>query len=125
MKIRYLLTISILPAILVGCKGPEKVIQTLPPPVVVPLVSTPKRPPKPAVRPPKPRERSIRGAVIVVDAGHGGRDSGAWEKTRSNLPEKTIVLDIAGKVGRMLSDRGANVRYTRTTDVFVSLEDRA
>ncbi|UCD30317.1 MAG: N-acetylmuramoyl-L-alanine amidase [Planctomycetota bacterium] len=117
------LTILMLPAVLVGCNGSKRVITRLPPPAV-PMVSSPKAPVTPA-QPPKVPSRSVSGTVIVVDAGHGGKDPGAGERTKSRLPEKTINLDIARKVGRMLSDRGARVVYTRTSDVFIELADRA
>ncbi|MHC4442808.1 MAG: N-acetylmuramoyl-L-alanine amidase family protein [Planctomycetota bacterium] len=125
MMIRRFLTLSILlPALLAGCRAPSKVLQPLPPPYV-PKVSTSPKPPSTIVRPPRTTGRSIRGVVVVVDPGHGGRDSGAFKRTKSSLPEKTIVLDIANKLGRLLADRGARVSYTRTADVFISLEGRA
>jgi len=122
MMLRFSI-ILILLIMLAGCPPQNRVIGTLPPPVV-PLVNKP-QPSKLTEKPPKVTNRSIRGKVVVMDAGHGGHDDGAWEHTKSKLPEKTIVLDIAQKVGRMLSDRGAKVSYTRTTDRFISLEDRA
>jgi len=83
--------------------------------------------PLPSKPPPRVTGRSLRGATIVVDPGHGGRDPGAWKArgVLSRLPEKTIVLDIAKQLGRLLTERGANVVMTRTTDVDVSLEHRA
>ncbi|MDR1615483.1 MAG: N-acetylmuramoyl-L-alanine amidase [Syntrophomonadaceae bacterium] len=58
--------------------------------------------------------------VIVLDAGHGGGDTGA----RGNfLQEKDVNLDITLRVGKILSGRGAKVEYTRTTDQYVDLND--
>jgi len=61
----------------------------------------------------------------MIDPGHGGRDPGAWKKTRSRLPEKSIVLDIGNNVARILQSRGAQVICTRTKDVLPSLDQRA
>ncbi len=62
---------------------------------------------------------------MVIDAGHGGKDPGAWPRNLSTLPEKTIVLDVSNKLARMLSDRGGRTISTRTTDVFIELGARA
>lgn len=62
--------------------------------------------------------------VIVIDAGHGGKDSGALgEKSK----EKDIALAIALKVGNYIKDNlpDVNVIYTRTTDKFIELHKRS
>ena len=59
---------------------------------------------------------------ICIDAGHGGHDPGA---VAGSVQEKTIALSIARAVGNLLSSAGAEVSYTRKTDVFVSLGERA
>ncbi len=62
--------------------------------------------------------------VVVIDAGHGGRDSGALgRKSR----EKDIVLKIALKTGKYINELldGVKVIYTRTDDEFVELYKRA
>ena len=61
---------------------------------------------------------------VVIDAGHGGKDPGclgAYNK------EKDVVLNIALKTGKLISDNCPNVKviYTRNTDVFVELYRRA
>ena len=113
--------------VLAGCKAPGGVLKTLPPPLVHTPRITPPRPLSPKAKPAAPTGVSLRGATIVIDAGHGGRDPGAWKGKGvvSRLPEKTIVLDIAKKLRRLLTERGANVVMTRTTDVFLELQDRA
>jgi len=58
---------------------------------------------------------------VVLDAGHGGTDYGA---IRNGINEKDINLDVAKRVEAILRHRGVNVYMARTTDVFVSLEDR-
>ena len=61
--------------------------------------------------------------VVVLDAGHGGHDSG----NRGNgYFEKNIALNIALGIGKILQkNQGIKVIYTRKTDVFVKLVDRA
>ncbi|MFH2095807.1 MAG: N-acetylmuramoyl-L-alanine amidase [Bacteroidota bacterium] len=62
--------------------------------------------------------------VVVIDAGHGGKDPGA---VCSSGYEKDLVLDIALKVGRYIEDNipGVKVIYTRSDDTFVELYKRA
>ncbi|MFZ0663434.1 MAG: N-acetylmuramoyl-L-alanine amidase [Acidobacteriaceae bacterium] len=60
---------------------------------------------------------------IVVDAGHGGHDSGTLGP--GGIEEKNVVLDVALRLGALLKQRlGADVIYTRDTDTFVPLETR-
>jgi N-acetylmuramoyl-L-alanine amidase len=60
---------------------------------------------------------------IVVDAGHGGYDTGTIGP--NGLQEKDLVLDVSLRLGRLLKSRlGAEVVYTRTDDSFVPLETR-
>jgi N-acetylmuramoyl-L-alanine amidase len=62
--------------------------------------------------------------TIVLDPGHGGKDSGALG--RSGLMEKDVVLDVALRLGKLLRDRlGKNVLLTRDKDEFIELDDRA
>ncbi len=74
-------------------------------------------------------ERSLTRALglkigrIVVDAGHGGHDTGTIGP--NGLMEKDLVLDVALRLGRLLETRlGADVIYTRDDDTFVPLETR-
>lgn len=60
--------------------------------------------------------------TIVIDAGHGGKDSGAvGYKNRS---EKHLVLAVALELGKVLQARGHKVFYTRKKDEFINLRDR-
>jgi N-acetylmuramoyl-L-alanine amidase len=60
---------------------------------------------------------------VVIDAGHGGHDQGTAGPT--GLLEKDLVLDVALRLGALLEQRlGTNVVYTRSTDVFIHLEER-
>jgi N-acetylmuramoyl-L-alanine amidase len=62
--------------------------------------------------------------TIVIDPGHGGRDPGCHGETHK---EKEVSLAVAMKLGKFLEEnmKDLKVVYTRTTDVFVELEDRA
>jgi N-acetylmuramoyl-L-alanine amidase len=60
---------------------------------------------------------------VVIDAGHGGHDSGTIGP--NGLMEKDLVLDVALRLGSMITKQmGAEVIYTRSTDVFIPLEER-
>ncbi|MDU4892248.1 MAG: N-acetylmuramoyl-L-alanine amidase [Clostridium sp.] len=60
--------------------------------------------------------------TIVVDPGHGGRDPGAIGP--SGLQEKDVVLKVGLKVRDLLESYGYKVVMTRTTDVYLSLQER-
>ncbi|TWO17407.1 N-acetylmuramoyl-L-alanine amidase [Campylobacter lanienae] len=63
-----------------------------------------------------------KGKIVVLDAGHGGKDVGAVGKNK--LYEKNIVLNIALEAGKILKNRGYKVYYTRSNDKFINLRDR-
>jgi N-acetylmuramoyl-L-alanine amidase len=63
----------------------------------------------------------LKDRIIVVDAGHGGKDPGT---IGSNTNEKTIVLSVAQKLKEKLESAGAKVIMTRDDDTFISLEGR-
>ncbi|WP_106827810.1 N-acetylmuramoyl-L-alanine amidase family protein [Parabacteroides pacaensis] len=62
--------------------------------------------------------------VLVIDAGHGGKDPGA---RGARINEKQINLAVALKLGALISSNHEDVRvvYTRKTDRFVDLDERA
>ena len=60
--------------------------------------------------------------TVVVDAGHGGKDPG---NTGNGYLEKKIALSIALMLGKKLEDNGVKVVYTRKSDVFINLFERA
>jgi len=64
----------------------------------------------------------IKFRRIVLDPGHGGKDTGAISP--SGFHEKNIVLEIAQKVKQNLIQQGIDVVMTREGDEFVSLEGR-
>ena len=69
------------------------------------------------------RALGLKIGRIVIDAGHGGHDSGTLGA--DGIEEKDVVLDVALRVGRLLHDRlGAEIIYTRSDDTFIPLETR-
>ena len=62
--------------------------------------------------------------TLVIDAGHGGKDAGAVGK---KAKEKTINLNVALAFGKLVKEKCPEVKviYTRSTDKFVSLKERA
>lgn len=67
-----------------------------------------------------------QGFTVVIDAGHGGKDPGAVS-ANGRVHEKDITLKVALMVGENITKNHPEVRvlYTRKTDVFVGLNDRA
>jgi N-acetylmuramoyl-L-alanine amidase len=61
-------------------------------------------------------------ALVVLDPGHGGRDSGTM---KAGILEKELALDVALRVKRFLQLQGVSALLTRTGDTYVSLADRA
>ncbi len=131
--------------------GPVKTAELASPPVAQPKATPPvAAPPKSAPEPPeldppkaeppkaaraKAAQANSRGernliralglkvARVVIDAGHGGHDTGTIGPT--GLMEKELALDVATRLGALVSERiGSEVILTRTDDTFVSLEDR-
>jgi N-acetylmuramoyl-L-alanine amidase len=60
--------------------------------------------------------------TVVVDAGHGGKDSGAWR--RHGPPEKVVALDVALRVDRKLRESQLKTVLTRASDTFIPLDGR-
>ena len=61
-------------------------------------------------------------STVVVDAGHGGKDSGAVR--RYGPPEKIVALDVAQRLDQKLRESQIKTVMTRTSDVFIPLDDR-
>jgi len=70
------------------------------------------------------RALGLKISRIVIDAGHGGHDTGTIGPT--GLMEKDLCLDIALRLGKIIRQRlpGAEVVYTRSDDTFIPLEER-
>lgn len=64
---------------------------------------------------------------VVIDAGHGGKDSGTVARSRKHHHEKVIALAIAKRVGSYIASNyeDVDVIYTRTKDVYLTLNQRA
>jgi len=83
---------------------------------------------------PSPAKRSADGSSlvrvfglklgrVVIDAGHGGHDTGTIGP--NGLMEKELVLDVALRLGKLVTEQlGTEVVYTRPDDTFIPLEDR-
>jgi N-acetylmuramoyl-L-alanine amidase len=102
-----------------------------------PPASLPVAPPAPAPAPATPqppaanragsyslaRQLGLGARRIVIDAGHGGHDPGTIGPR--GLQEKDVVLDVALRLERLVrQELGTEVVLTRSTDVFVPLEER-
>jgi len=70
------------------------------------------------------RALGLKVGRIVIDAGHGGHDTGTIGPT--GLMEKDLCLDVALRLGKIIEQRlpGADVVYTRSDDTFIPLEER-
>ena len=69
------------------------------------------------------RALGLKIGRIVIDAGHGGHDSGTLGA--EGIEEKDVVLDVALRLGKLLHERlGAEIVYTRSDDTFIPLETR-
>jgi len=96
---------------------------------------TPELPGPPAEVVPRPAQRNEDGKrsmtrvlglkvrKVVIDPGHGGKDTGTIGPT--GLMEKDVTLDVARRLAQLIEERlGATAILTRTDDEFVALEDR-
>jgi N-acetylmuramoyl-L-alanine amidase len=86
--------------------------------------------PPPEPKPTREGDRSLTRALglkisrIVIDAGHGGHDTGTIGP--HGLMEKDLCLDVALRLGTLIEQKlpGADVIYTRKDDTFIPLEER-
>lgn len=72
-----------------------------------------------------PVKRVRPGQLIVIDAGHGGKDLGTQTLTGPKAYEKYLSLSTAYILERYLKEMGFKTVMTRTDDTFVPLKDRA
>src|SRR5437667_817824 len=61
-------------------------------------------------------------STVVVDAGHGGKESGAYR--RYGPPEMLVTLDVAERLDRKLRESQLKSVMTRSSDVFIPLDER-
>ncbi len=108
--------------------APARVDTVDPGPSVTPLPKTAPEIGLPAKRTPRAdntmtRVLGLKLRRVVLDAGHGGGDSGT--SGPEGLREKDVALDVAKRLGALIQDRlGSEVIYTRTDDTFVPLGRR-
>ena len=81
---------------------------------------------RPPARESKAAVRPASRSLVVIDAGHGGRDAGMTGPIGGTkwFVEKDVVLSVAKKLSAALRERGMNVLMTRTTDTLIGLFDR-
>jgi len=100
------------------------------PPIALPPLPSPNQEPFPVptdnpqpISQPQPRPSVPRGKLLVViDPGHGGKDSGA--PGLGGLLEKDVVLPIGRRVAAILEQNGVQAVLTRDADFFVELKGR-
>lgn len=69
------------------------------------------------------KDTSRTFSTVVIDPGHGGKDSGAY--SRRGGAEKVAALDVARHVDEALRHSGFHTVMTRDSDVFIPLNERA
>ncbi len=67
-------------------------------------------------------KKSSTKKLIVIDAGHGGKDPGA---VGNGLEEKEVILDVSLRAQKLLENAGYQVLLTRSDDTFVELAERS
>ncbi|MFN6525995.1 N-acetylmuramoyl-L-alanine amidase [Nostoc sp. ChiSLP03a] len=116
--------------LLVPIQGSRRVV-TLPgrPPYALPGLPPPNRGPFPDPNNPnpqfprQPQRRVTNGRVVVIiDPGHGGKDSGALGI--GGAREKDVILPIGKRLAEILQQNGVQVIMTRDSDYFVTLPGR-
>ena len=102
----------------------QPIVDRTPPKSKPPVNAAPVEPPPPtADGETLMRALGLKIGRIVIDAGHGGHDSGTLGV--GGIEEKDVVLDVALRLGKLLHDRlGAEIVYTRADDTFIPLETR-
>jgi N-acetylmuramoyl-L-alanine amidase len=76
---------------------------------------------KPEVPARPPAKDTLKGLVICIDPGHGGRDPGG---VANGVEEKDVCLAVGLLLRDLCLDASATVIMTRTTDIYPELEDR-
>ncbi len=105
---------------------PEEIVppeETVPPgETLPPEETTPPEPTLPPVSPPTvPGKKALNELVVIIDAGHGGKDSGS---TGNGSAEKNITLNIARKMQTYYAKTPIQAKMTRSDDKYVELENR-
>lgn len=73
-----------------------------------------------------PVDVKARNKLVVIDPGHGGKDTGAigYENRTAVLYEKDVNLDVGLRVQKLLEAAGARIYMIRTADTYIPLYDR-
>lgn len=74
----------------------------------------------------KKKVTSNKQMIVVIDPGHGGKDTGRLRGSKKMKHEKDLNLAIALKLGKYIKNNLSDVKvhYTRTKDLYLSLEER-
>lgn len=115
---KHLFGLLLLAVLVCGC-APRHVSRAYPVPISPP-VETPTE-----IAMADPSERGVAAPLIVIDAGHGGKDNGAEAKDGSNTMEKNLNLTTALYVRYYLKKFGFQTAMTRRDDTFIPLKQRA
>ncbi len=72
------------------------------------------------------KKERLKTFVVMIDPGHGGRDTGTPGTGRYKTTEKDIALDVSLALGKMIKSNLSHVKvvYTRTNDIFPTLKSR-
>jgi N-acetylmuramoyl-L-alanine amidase len=89
-----------------------------------PIANVPPVSPVAPYMPSVPTNASLAGKIVVIDPGHGGRDTGGAAGLSPDFYEKNITLAIGLRLRDVLTQNGATVIMTRTDDSFPALESR-
>ena len=100
--------------IITGAPAPPPPPQQAPTPAPAPTAQT---------AAPQPRQPAAPRFLVLIDPAHGGSDIGA--AISPTLPEKDVVLALARRVQHELANRGITAGLLRTSDVAISLDQRA
>jgi N-acetylmuramoyl-L-alanine amidase len=68
---------------------------------------------------------TISGPLVIIDAGHGGKDMGTQSTKGAKAYEKHLTLTTAEYLSRYLGLLGYRTAMTRTSDIFIDLKDRS
>ncbi len=80
---------------------------------------------KPVSKPSPPPVLTLRRGLIVLDAGHGGKDQGAISPFKPNYMEKSLTLVTTRLVKGYLEQMGYQIYMVRNADIAVPLKERA
>ena len=107
-----------------GGSGMTYIINVITTDPSAPVAAVPPVAPVAPFTPSVPTNASLAGKIVVIDPGHGGKDTGASAGLHPDVYEKDITLAIGRRVQSLLMQNGATVIMTRNDDSFPALESR-